>query len=889
MNFPPYSLSSSLGPSLKRRGERGVGGLGRPLYCASVDRRKSKVWNYYTQLNESHVECNVCKKQLSFHNSTTTMREHLVRKHSIRDNGPPPPNTAAVAPAQAPLLPPLPPPSFPCNSATVPAAAPACMLQPVVSLVVKEELQDADISPESGEVKRARTTCAANSVGGGALNVNPASTQDQDPSQSSLSGYLYHENSSTGNNSGNNNNSGGGARGCSNKRAGLLTELILEMVFRDLQPLSLGSLLWHRYHVLKQHLEQHLQASLAPRCLAICTERWRSLAGCGVGGGGRPYLTVSAHFVDKDWRLARCVLETRPMPEFGEEARCGRGGTPQLGDTLRAVLSEFRLPENFVFCVVHDTPWTSELREGSRTGQEQDCHNQCEPPQCSAGPSQPSLKNLPAGWVAQLCAGEALKLCVQEGLQVEAVRQALVAARGIVSHFQHNLCAAAALNHKAEAANKPGARLVLDDPGRWATAIDMCESLLELKWVVSSVLEEQKAAPNLADHQWRLLQELVPVLRTVRIAAAFLTEDTNAPVSALMPCLHGVSRLLGQRMGESSCPVARGVMERVRSGMEQRWRLGEQEVLLDSPAVLSSFLDPRFKELRFLSPHARSKLHDKVKELLSTQAYAEDGEAERGIEDEEEEEEDEEEGREGSGTDLGLRLSDSLSTPRVAPLDSPVSCGSGEEGDIIMLQQQQGMAPCSTLISPPQMSDCDMDGASHCGGSAANASTRLAARERVSPVPQSMYDILLGEDPTERMPEIHQQLENYIAEPLCKRSLSPLHWWQAKEHRFPAVARLARKYLAIPATAVPADRAFAPREAPAAQRRATLGPQHLDHILFLHQNSDYVEHLKGGAGTRRESGSNLGTNSHSSQQTRETLYQSLVSYENKAWVGGEEL
>ncbi|MBN3313028.1 ZBED1 protein, partial [Atractosteus spatula] len=508
-------------------------------------------------------------------------------------------------------------------------------------------------------------------------------------------------------------------------------------------PSQLGSLLWHRYHALKQHLEQHLSASLPPRGLTLCAERWRSL-GAG-GGGGRLYLTVSAHFVDRDWRLARCVLETRPVPELAE-------GAPetQLGVALRSVLSEFRLPESAVSCVVHDRCRVPEEQE-ERQGREA----------------------LPAGWAALCCAGEALKLCVQEGLSTEPVRQALAAARAIVSHFQHDARAAAALNPKA------GARLVLDEPGRWATALEMCESLLELKWVVSSVLEEQKAPPNLADHQWRLLQELAPVLRTVRIAAAFLSEDANAAVSALMPCLHGVTRLLGQRMAESGCAAAQGVMGRVRAQMERRWQLGEEEALLGSPAVLASFLDPRFKELRFLSPDARSKLHNR-----------------------------------------------------------------GEEREL----------------------------------------------GRTSPEPQSMYDLLLGEDPTERMPEIHQQLENYIAEPLCKRSLSPLDWWRAKEHRFPAVARLARQYLAIPATAPPADRAFAPRETPAAQRRATLGPQHLDHILFLHQNCDYLERLRGGAAGRREPAvsSTLAARAAANPQARESLYQSLVSYENRAWLAGEE-
>ncbi|MFT7798405.1 zinc finger BED domain-containing protein 1-like isoform X1 [Arapaima gigas] len=905
MNFPGYSLSSSIGPTLKRRIERLSGGMGRPLYCAAVDRRKSKVWNYYTQLSETHVECNVCKKQLSFHNSTTTMREHLVRKHSIRDSGPHPTVNTVGASASVTLLPTISQPTYPTNRASTPTTATACILQPVVSLVVKEEVQDADILPESGDAKRARTTCGASSAGAHASNANPISSQEQ----SSLSGLGYHENSSTG-------NSSNSARGCSNKRAGLLTELILEMIFRDLQPLSLveergfrmllgclephyhvpspsqlGSLLWHRYHVLKQHLEQHLQASLAPGCLALCTERWRSLAGCRVGGGGQLYFTVSAHFVDKDWRLARCVLETRPIPEFGEEAP-GRSGF-QPSKMLRAILSEFHLPESFVFCVVQDTPCDTETKEPGHLVQEQPYQQQKEKEldtaHCPFGPSRISAQNLPAGWVALHCAGEALKLCVQEGLWDEPVRQALATARRIVSHFQHDAHAAAALNQKSEAANKTGARLVLDDPGRWATAIDMCESLLELKWVVSSVLEEQKVTPNLADHQWHLLQELVPVLKTVRIAAAFLSEDTNAPISALMPCLHGVSRLLGQHMAESSCALAQGVMGRVRSGMEKRWRLGEEEVLQDSPAVLSSFLDPRFKELRFLSPHARSKLHDKVKELLSAQAYIEDGERER-VEDEDEEDE----VRERSGAELAVGLGDSLSAPAEAPLDSPVSCGSTEEGDIILLKQQQSITP-GCLSAPKQNPELGLAGgllssaASRVTGQV-KSSARPASHECISPVPQSMYDILLGEDPTEKMPEIHQQLENYIAEPLCKRSLSPLNWWRAKEHRFPAVARLARKYLAIPATAVPADRAFAPREASVTQRRATLGPQHLDHILFLHQNCDYVEHLKGehGGGRESSSGSNNVT-THSSQQTRETLYQSLVSFENKAWVASDEL
>ncbi|XP_062341640.1 zinc finger BED domain-containing protein 4 [Osmerus eperlanus] len=854
---------------MKRRADRGT------------ERRTSKVWNYCTQLNETQVECNICKKQLSFHNSTSSMREHLVRRHNVRDTLVGTIASSSFQPMAQHALPSI-------NSVTSTVVNPG-MFQPPAPFIVKEEQQDSDMAAEPEETKRARA-CPALEVGGVHTNQNAVSNPDLNPS-SSHSGYSA---SSVAHSK----HSGTGVKECSAKRAGMLTDLILEMVFRDLQPLSvveergfglllsclephycvpntsqLGSLLWHRYDTLKKHLQEHLQSGMAPWSLTLCTEYWQSVAGCEVGGSGRLFLTISAHFVDKDWHLARCVLETLPMPDFSQESS-GRGFT-LFGVTLKAVLSEFRLPENFVFCIVHNTPWTPAEARGA-----EDCRLEKEHLN-PAGPSK-SPQNLPEGSVALHCAGEALKLCIQEGLSVEPVRQALAEVRRIISHFQHEAHAAAALNQKAQASNKAGVCLVLDDPGRWATAIDMCESLLELKWMVSSVLEEQKAAANLADHQWRLLQELVPVLRTVRIAASFLSEDINAPISSLMPCLHGVSRVLEQHIAESNCSVARGVMERVRSGMERHWRLGEEDALLDSPAVLSSFLDPRFKELRFLSPHARSELHDRVKELLSAETPdVEECELRRGGDGGEMEDEGEEdEGGDEGVMNLGL---DDTQARQTHP-DSPGSCGSNEEVDLIVLHPNE--APRTSPSKGCCKGSGEGDSGSTAGlrkrgsaemGPSGSVTRDLQHGRESSLVSLSMYDILLGVDPTERMPEIHQQLENYIAEPLCKRSLSPLHWWRSKEHRFPAVARLARKYLAIPATAVPAERAFAPRETPVTQRRATLGSQHLDHILFLHHNCDYVEQLMGEA-----TGRPRGPDKHRGDQTTETLYQSLVSYESKA-------
>uniref|UniRef100_A0A8D0GEG7 BED-type domain-containing protein n=1 Tax=Sphenodon punctatus TaxID=8508 RepID=A0A8D0GEG7_SPHPU len=670
MVFNTYNMAANLGPTIRRRREKGTNhdGTSTALY---VDRRKSKVWNYYTKLGDAYVECNVCKKQLSFHNSTTTMREHLVRKHSIRDT--------------------------------------------LLSQLKDDQASESDYTAQENAIKRSRQMTPEN---------NP-----------------YH------------------ATACLEPRTDVILELVLEMIFRDLHPLSvvkdkgfglligylepsftlpspiqLSSMLWHRYNVVKQHLEHYLQTA---QSMVISVEFW-------VSQPGQTYLTITANFIDGEWRRARCILETQQVHENKAEGN--------LGERLYSVLVEFRLSNKSVFCIMHDT-----LQDMAANLQQfQSAYS----------------------WTSLCCAAHMLHLCIKAGLELEQVQEALRAARGIVSYFQHDAKATCSLNSKLEAINKTKLKLVMDTGVRWITTIEMCESLLDLKWAIMSVLEEHpkgtSAIQNLADHQWKLLQDLVPIMRTIKIATSFLREEQNISISSLMPCIHGIVAAIGQQ-SEDSSSIIKTVVSNIKAELTKRWGITEDEKLLESPAVIASFLDPRFKEMRFLSPSLRSELHKEVKNTLSQVFNPQSP----------------------SSTKFWLPSSDHKAEV-------------GETGSQLPAQKERGPSGQS----------------------------------------QSMYDILLGKDPTESMPEIHQQLENYIVEPLCKRSTNPLEWWKTNEHRFPAVARLAKQYLAIPATAVLPDQAFAASESTLEHRRAVLAPENLDQILFLHQNFDFLESMRNGNETR---------------------------------------
>ncbi|NXL55082.1 ZBED4 protein, partial [Podilymbus podiceps] len=276
----PTKRAGGAAGSRRKRGKSGrPEGAGAALY---VNRRKSKVWNYYTKLGDAYVECTVCKKQLSFHNSTTTMREHLVRKHSLRH-------------------------TFLAQLKDDPPSEPDSAMR------------------ENGSQRGRRQTAATNGR------------------------YL--------------------AGSCSEPKSDIILELVVEMIFRDLHPLSvvtdkgfglllgflepgfalpsparLSGMLWHRYSVVKQRLERYVRTAEA---VAVCAEFWLSQL-------GQTYLTVAVDFVDGEWRRARCVVETQQVREEGPEG--------DLGEKLYAVLSRLGLSGESVCCVVHDSPRSAAAR-----------------------------------------------------------------------------------------------------------------------------------------------------------------------------------------------------------------------------------------------------------------------------------------------------------------------------------------------------------------------------------------------------------------------------------------------------------------------------------------------------------------------------------------------
>ena len=68
-----------------------------------------------------------------------------------------------------------------------------------------------------------------------------------------------------------------------------------------------------------------------------------------------------------------------------------------------------------------------------------------------------------------------------------------------------------------------------------------------------------------------------------------------------------------------------------------------------------------------------------------------------------------------------------------------------------------------------------------------------------------------------------------------------LEWWRVNEHRFPVVARLARRWLAAQVSSVPSERVFSDAGHLVRKKRASLSDELIGVLMFIHANCEHFD------------------------------------------------
>ena len=84
---------------------------------------------------------------------------------------------------------------------------------------------------------------------------------------------------------------------------------------------------------------------------------------------------------------------------------------------------------------------------------------------------------------------------------------------------------------------------------------------------------------------------------------------------------------------------------------------------------------------------------------------------------------------------------------------------------------------------------------------------------------------------------IKQEIKSYRAETEISREEEDiLSWWRDRKAKYPNLARLARKYLCVPATSTQAGRVFSALGWLLNKRRLLLTGSHVNNQMFLKEN-----------------------------------------------------
>ena len=84
---------------------------------------------------------------------------------------------------------------------------------------------------------------------------------------------------------------------------------------------------------------------------------------------------------------------------------------------------------------------------------------------------------------------------------------------------------------------------------------------------------------------------------------------------------------------------------------------------------------------------------------------------------------------------------------------------------------------------------------------------------------------------------IDLEIDSYFKEPVFVAD--PLLWWKNNETKFPRIAKMAKKFLAIPASEVASERSFSTAGLTVSKLRCSLDPANVDQLTFLHHNADF--------------------------------------------------
>ncbi|XP_077086297.1 E3 SUMO-protein ligase ZBED1-like [Siphateles boraxobius] len=392
--------------------------------------------------------------------------------------------------------------------------------------------------------------------------------------------------------------------GCDARRSEEITQRICSMVVKDTLPISVvcgegfQELLGYiepnyeipsrctitrrieaRFEERKKSLKSQLEST---KCVALTTDCWTALT-------TESYITITCHYIDEDWQVNSAVLLTQSMPS--------RHTAENLAAKLIDAVETWGLNGKVSACV-HDNARNI------------------------VAANSPKRVN----WESVPCFAHTLQLAVNDGFNV-FVHRVIVAAGRLVRHFNHSTPACKALEDKQSQMKLPKHQLIQSCKTRWNSVCDMFGRLLEQRWAVTAVLSDRTVTRlqdartlEIRDEHWQIMEEIAPVLETLKCATTIMSSEKNVSISNIYPITFSLLNTHLMRAEDDGHRVTE-FKAKVRQSLSGRMQVDKDD-LVAKPALIASVLDPRHKHLPFFAQTEKEAAKAKLIEMCAAMEMA---------------------------------------------------------------------------------------------------------------------------------------------------------------------------------------------------------------------------------------------------------------------------
>ena len=381
------------------------------------------------------------------------------------------------------------------------------------------------------------------------------------------------------------------------------------------------------------------------------------------------------------------------------------------------------------------------------------------------------------GWPRLQCMGHNINLCVKAGLQIPQIAKLTSKGRAVVSFFHRSPSATGLLKSKQKLllpAKQHNLNLLQDVPTRWNSTLDMLTRLLDLTPAIHAAVLDKDAPRRVQELRPKLfsMEEQTLAEKTIHLLQPFKTATVLLSSESVVTLHKVIPVALKLRRCLEPLEADPGCVKTMKKEMLSNF---DKRQTMDNAHQLASFLNAETKSLLFIDDKAHVK-------------------------------------------DLALS---ELRKLRAVEKEAPLA---------VKEEPVDPVLPALPEASPPPKVKVDLQ------------STEGPPPEKKHKDDDSSWldDVIyMGEEPPKPLDQDMEEMERYGVE----GQLSPggsagndLDWWKVHAPLHPNLARLAKKFLAIPASSVSSERIFSLAGNIVTKKRCRLSAEMVDMLVFLNKN-----------------------------------------------------